>query len=329
MGDFLNKVKQIRDFSGSVSYGNMDEVITYASGDRRREDHLPNNDQTSFGIASGTKGFTALLILTLVDEGRLSLDEFVFDRLSQPFPNMDPTITVKHLLTHTSGIYDYFNEELLDDFSTMFDKLAIQKIHGPSDMYPLLIEGKAYFSPGDKFKYCNSAFVILAMLVEEITGKNYSDYLNEVLIEPLGLKGTGCFQTHRLPDNVAIGYEKDEDGWYANIFEIPMVCTGDGGLYTNLEDMQTLWFALVEGRIISQALVEQALKVQVALDNNRGYGLGFFNATDEEGQIKSFSLVGGDPGVSFSSRYDVADKTVLTILSNTSYGAEIMGDALE
>lgn len=329
MGDFLNKVKQVRDFSGCVSYGNKDEAITYASGDRRREEHLPNNVQTSFSIASGTKGFTALLILTLVDEGRLSLDEFVFDRLSHPFPNMDHSIRVKHLLTHTSGIYDYFNEELLDDFSTMFEKLPIQKIHGPSDMYPLLIEGKAYFSPGDKFKYCNSAFVILAMLVEEITGKAYGDYLNEVVIEPLGLKGTGCFQTHRLPENVAIGYEKDHNGWYANIFELPMICTGDGGLYTNVEDMTKLWLALLDGRLISRGLLEEALKVQVVIEGTWCYGLGFYSLLDEQGQEVFYALIGEEPGVSFLSRYYVEDKKVLTIMSNTSSGAWDMSDALE
>lgn len=327
MKKFITNASKVEDFSGVVGYG-VEGVIeeTYVKGLRQRGEELPIEPDTSFGIASGTKGFTALLVLKLIDEGKLSLEDKVFELLPQPFPNMDKRVTVRQLLSHTSGIYDYFDEEILEDFSTMFEKVSIQKIHGPADMYPLLIEGAQKSEPGEKFRYCNGGFVILAMLVESVSGEAYEDYLNEVLLQPLGLKHTGCYSSNQLPANVAIGYEKDGDAWEANTFDIPIKCTGDGGLYTCIEDMTKVWIALIEGDLLSEGLRDEALSVQGVRDGNSCYGLGFFIMLGDGGKAVTYSLIGEDPGVSFFSRYNVEDGAILVVLSNTSFGAwDMMG----
>jgi CubicO group peptidase (beta-lactamase class C family) len=306
-------------FSGVVKISNDGSSLLHtAKGYAKREDGLPNRKDTSFGIASGTKGFTALGILKLIDGGKLSYEDDVFGLLPYDFPNVREKITVRQLLSHTSGIYDYFDEDVVEDFGGLFEKVPIGRIFGPSDMLPLLVEGECYFKPGEKFKYCNSGFVILGMLIEEVSGIPYSDYLDKYITGPLGLAGTGCFRTDRLPGNCAYGYIKDGGGWRSNIFEIPIACTADGGLFTTADDMEKFWNGFLNGNLLSAKTREEALKIQAERREGRYYGLGFYIDTDGEGNVVNYHLVGGDPGVEFYSYYFIATGTILTILGNTS-----------
>jgi len=320
-----DKIKQIfdedKEFSGVIHITeNNNVLINVAKGYAKRFDEIPNKTDTSLGIASGTKGFTALAILKLIDADKLNLDDSVFDILPYDFPNVKETITVRHLLSHTSGIYDYFDEDVIEDFGQLFTTVPINKILGPTDMLPLLTEGESYFSPGKRFKYCNSGFVVLGMLIEVVSKMSYSDYLNENIIKPLGLKGTGCYKTNELPKNCAHGYVVDDkNNWYSNIFEIPIACTADGGLYTTTDDVAKMWTGFLKGNLISEELKNEALKIQASIKDHEYYGLGFYITNNEEGNVKFYELVGCDPGVSFLTRYYVKEERIVTIISNTDY----------
>ncbi|MEX1377910.1 MAG: serine hydrolase domain-containing protein [Eubacteriales bacterium] len=320
----ISKIKNILDnfseFSGVVQIIEDGCILMNASkGYAKRFDEIPNSITTSFGIASGTKGFTALAILKLIDDGKLSLSDDVFSLLPYNFPNIKERITVKHLLTHTSGIYDYFDEDILDDFSHMFKIVPINKMLGPADMLPLLTVGECYFSPGEKFKYCNSGFVILGILVEEVSAMKYSEYLDKHIINPLNLKGTGCFSTNQLPKVAAHGYIKNSDGsWVSNIFEIPLACTADGGLYTTTDDISKMWYGFINGSIISESLKELALSPHVQIHDDQYYGLGFYMQENTDKSIKKYYLVGSDPGVGFLSYYYPKEKRIITIISNAN-----------
>lgn len=310
------------DFSGVIQISCCGKTkLHIASGFANRSDLIRNELDTRFGIASGTKGFTALGVMKLVEAGKIKLDDNVFDYLSQEFPNMKEVVTVRHLLTHTSGIYDYFDEEVVEDFTEMFEKVPLYNINGPKDMMPLLIDGESYFKPGENFKYCNSAFVILGILIEEVSGMSYAKFIDEEILKPYGLHDTGCFPTNALPKNTALGYEQGEDGhWYSNIFSIPKMCTADGGLMTTTYDMARLWDKLVNNEILSKDLTQELLKEQVEISDDKSYGLGFFLKKNKDGEISGYHLVGGDPGLAFYSEYNIADKTVITIISNTAEG---------
>lgn len=315
-------IKNASYFSGVIQIKENDKIkLHVAKGYAKREDQLLNDLDTRFGIASGTKGFTALAILTLIDQGKLSLEEDVFSLLKYRFDNMKDIVTVKHLLTHTSGIYDYFDEEVIEDFGQLFDKVPIHKIKGPKDMMPLLVEGEAYFKPGEKFKYCNSSFVILALVIEEVSGLSYSDYIDTFICKPLGLNHTGCYWTNQLPENTALGYIQEEDGgWRSNIFDIPMVCTGDGGIYTNAEDVVKLWNGIIKGNILSEKMKAMAFTVYADIGwwKNLHYGLGFYIQHNEQDELKNYFLIGEDPGVSFATNYYVNENRIVTLMGNTS-----------
>lgn len=322
----IKKIKQIvneqPEFSGVIQISKGNEVLLdMANGYARLFDEIPNKTDTSFGIASGTKGFTALAVLKLVDEGKLKLEDNVFEILPYEFPNVKTPMTVKQLLTHTSGIYDYFDEEIIEDFGQLFKIVPISKILGPKDMLPMMITGDCYFAPGEKFKYCNSGFVVLGMLIEVVSNQSYSHYLDENIIKPLNLTGTGCYKTNQLPKNTAVGYMKGDDNiWSSNIFEIPMTCTADGGLFTTTNDVRKMWNGFVRGNLISDKSKTQALTKQVERNNNNDYGLGFYINNDENGKPKNYELVGMDPGVSFLSTYFIKNDYILTIISNTDFG---------
>ena len=309
-------------FSGVIQIIEKGEILlTAAKGYAKREDELLNGPDTAFGIASGTKGFTALGVLRLIDRGKLSLEDQVFDMLPYEFPNMDKSVTVRHLLSHTSGIYDYFDEEVIEDFGRLFEKVPVHKILGPKDMLPLLIEGQAHFKPGEKFKYCNSGFVILGMLIEVVSGMSYGGYIEKEVCKPLNQTRTGCFRSNRLPKNSACGYIKDDHGnWYSNIFEIPIACTADGGLFTTAGDIAEMWKGVVSGGFLSKGLSEEVFSIQADAGGreNHHYGLGFWIQTDKAGNISDYYLVGGDPGVSFGSYYNICGDRIVTILGNVS-----------
>ena len=317
------KIKSILDnfseFSGVVQIVENGRVmLNEAKGFAKRFDEIPNKIDTSFGIASGTKGFTALAILKLIDDGKLSLSDDVFKLLPYNFPNIKEKITVNQILSHTSGIYDYYDEEAIEDFGELFKAVPINKIFGPSDMLPLLTTGDCYFTPGEKFKYCNSGFVILGILIEVISGMKYSEYLNQKIIKPLNLQNTGCYLTNQLPINSSHGYMQKEDGyWISNIFEIPLACTADGGIYTTADDIAKMWNGFLEGNLISVELKKLALSPQAHIYDDRYYGLGFYIQQNKNGSIKKVYLEGGDPGVGFLSYYYIKEKRIITIISNS------------
>ncbi len=323
----IDKIQKIiekeDDFWGVCHIKQNDRnLLNAAKGWANPFEKIPNKINTSFGIASGTKGFTSLAILKLIDAGKLSFSDDVFSILPYSFPHIDGKITVKHLLTHTSGIYDYLDEDIDDDFSKTFKKIPINSIHGPSDMLEVLTGRQSYFSPGEKFKYSNSGFVVLGILIEVISKMPYADFLTENVIKPMRLKHTGCYKTNRLPQNCAVGYTKDSSGsWYSNIFEIPLACTADGGLYTCADDVSLMWENLLNGRFLSESLTNLAFTKHAHIKNNDYYGLGFYINCDENKRALSYSLVGSDPGVSFVSKYTIKSRSLITIISNTDSGA--------
>lgn len=334
----LQKIEEVvnnaKYFSGHIQILEKGKIVlNIATSYSKREDEILNNTNTAFGIASGTKGFTALAILSLVDQGKLSLEDKVFKKLPYDFPNMDKNITVRQLLTHTSGIYDYFDEEVIEDFGQLFEKVPAHKILGPKDMLPLLIEGEAYFKPGEKFKYSNSGFVILGMLIEVISGISYSNYIQKEVCEPLDLTETGCFKSNQLPKNCANGYLQDDKGnWYSNIFEIPIACTADGGIFTTAGDIAKMWQGLISGNFLSKRLLAEVLSIQADINwddsENLYYGLGFYIQLNQDKSVKNYFLMGADPGISFSSNYYVDEERIVTILGNTSDHAEILQEEI-
>lgn len=326
MEELIHRIEQVAaetDFLGVVSIFRGDSTeFSKAFGYRDVKNRLPNTTDTRFGIASGTKLFTALGVGVLIDQGRLSLNTTVgeIDREYRGF--VDERATILHLLTHTSGIYDYYDEEVEQDFDQPRPEIPWAKLQTPSDYYPLFKGRPMKSRPGDRYSYSNGGYVFLGILIEKITGGLYRDFVQEHVLVPANMQQSGFYAFDDLPLNTANGYL--EDRRTTNIYRLPPRGGGDGGMYTTTADLRLLWDSLFSGRILSRELMTTYLKTHWQRDDTRGYGCGVYKRLDDS----MFWIVGGDAGVGFDSRYIVAEKLTVNILSNITVGEECMREII-
>ncbi|WP_326945197.1 beta-lactamase family protein [Amycolatopsis sp. NBC_01307] len=285
-------------FSGVVLVSRGDEtLLAGAAGYAHRGYGVENTVDTRFAIASGTKGFTALVVVGLIAEGRLTLDARARDLLGGDLPLIDDAVTVEHLLTHTSGIGDYCDEEAdpppTPSLATSADYLAAL------DGYP------QRSAPGTEFRYNNGAFAVLGLLAERVAGRPFHDLVHERVCEPAGMADTAFLRSDALPGRTATGYL--EDG-RTNVFSLPVRGHGDGGSYSTAPDFRRFWPAFLDGRIVPREWVARMLRPHAP-----GYGLGFW--LPWPGAVR---LEGGDHGVSFRSTH--SGGVTATLLSNDHRG---------
>jgi CubicO group peptidase (beta-lactamase class C family) len=309
-------------FSGAVSIyqGNKtlyNEAFGYADFTEKREINL----KTKFAIASGTKLFTALGIGSLIDSGKLSLDTTVYDIFHKKLSFVDSGATIAQLLTHTSGIFDYYDEDMDIDPENYFVDIPWSKLETPTDYLPLFQGKQPKYLPGERFSYSNGGYIFCGIIIERITGKLYRDYIREKVFEPAGMIDSGYYAFNRLPKNTANGYILNSDGTYrTNIYNLPIRGASDGGAYTTIMNIHKLWKALVGHRILSEKLTEAFLTPHATLDDYIDYGYGIYITEYLGNRVLFFS--GGDAGVGFDSRYIPEKDIQVTIISNLTDGEE-------
>ncbi|MCA0969474.1 beta-lactamase family protein [Halobacillus litoralis] len=319
----LNKVEvegwlKEPSFSGVLSYrGKEGETFEKSVGYRNQSEHLRNDNKTKFAIASGCKIFTAVAIGQLVDQGQLSFDHKLKECLSIPFPEWDEEITIEHLLTHTSGIPDYFDEEQMDDYGALWREHPVYMMTTPEDFLALFQNDPMKGVPGDSFHYNNAGFIILGLVVEECSGEPFTEYVQKNIFNRAGMSSSGYYRTDALPGNTAVGYVEHDGEVRANCFEVPVKGGPDGGAYINADDMERFWEALLQNKLLSQTTKERMLTPHVEVNEQISYGYGVWMKKKGEEWLK-FYVMGYDPGVSFHSAYFTKEEAVLTIASNHS-----------
>lgn len=323
LADKINSLIEKNHFSGGISIKEKGKIIyENASGYADRSNKVCNNTDTRFGIASGTKFFTALAIGILIERGRISLDTKVFDIIKYDFPFYSKDITIEQLLTHTSGIPDYYDEDKIDDFDNFYVAIPWYDLREPKDYFPIFPQEEMKFLPSEKFSYCNSGYVLLAAIVNEVSGIPYTEFVEEYIFKANGMKNSGFFELNRLPENTALGYVKDDKGWRTNIYNLPIVGGGDGGAFTTVGDLYILWDAYFTFKILSEDLTELYIKPYTKAKSegeNIYYGYGIW-LSKEDNTLEEY-IVGCDAGVSFKSAVIRKNEVVYTVISNTGDGA--------
>jgi CubicO group peptidase (beta-lactamase class C family) len=326
MEELIHKIEQVAsetEFSGVVSiFRDTSTVFSKAFGYRDIKNHLPNTTSTVFGIASGTKLFTALGIGVLVDRGLISLGTTIAEIAQEYTGFIDEHATILHLLTHTSGIYDYYDEEIEQDFEHFSVDFPWYKLETPSDYYPLFMGQAMKFRPGERYSYSNGGYVFLGMLIEKLTGRLYRDFIREHVLQVANMHRSDFYAFNDLPENTANGYLKDRST--TNIYQLPLRGGGDGGMYTTTDDLRAFWDSLFSHRILSAELTATYLKTHCTLNATSGYGCGIYKRLDDS----LFAIEGGDAGVGFYSRYVGSERLTINILSNITNGEEAMSDVV-
>ena len=193
------------------------------------------------------------------------------------------------------------------------------ELKGPKDYIPLFRDGKMKFNPGERFSYSNGGFILLGIVIEEISGTPYTDFIQKNILELCDMSDSGFFAMDRLPERTAFGYIDEDEGWRTNIFTLPIVGSSDAGVFTTVGDMNKLWGSFLGGKILSKELTQLFLEKAVKDTGNRFYGHGIW-IYHKEGKDPIHYLMGWDAGVSFKSTCHAKD-TIITVISNTSSGA--------
>lgn len=209
---------------------------------------------TNYRLASVTKQFTASAILLLAEDGKLTLD----DRLRQWLPSLpaaDDAITLRHLLTHTSGLIDY--EDVMDSKTT-------EQLRDADVLRLLESQDRTYFKPGSDYRYSNSGYALLALVVERASGKSFQDFLRERIFLPLGMHDTLAYvQDGPEVPHRAYGYSEIEGRWIRTDQSTTSAVLGDGGIYSSVEDLAKWDAALYDDRLLSDATRAAAFSAHV------------------------------------------------------------------
>ena len=198
--ELIGPVAAQNRFAGVVSVhraGETEFAQAYGLADRAHQ--IPNTVGTRFAIASGTKGLTALAVVSLINDGALAMSTTARSVLGADLPLIGDDVTIEHLLAHRSGIGDYLDEEAGYDVTGYLLTVPPQDL-ATTERYLAVLGGHpAKFRPGERFSYCNSGYVVLALIAERISGVAFDQLVAERVCGPAGMADTGFLRSDELP----------------------------------------------------------------------------------------------------------------------------------
>jgi CubicO group peptidase (beta-lactamase class C family) len=213
-------------------------VVERAYGMANRALAVPNTANTHFAMASGSKAFTALVVMSLVDDGVLALDTTARSVLGDDLPSIDARVTVEHLLAHRSGVGDYLDESTVTDWTDYLMLVPVQELSTTEQFVPILDGHPMKSEPGARFDYSNGGYVVLALIAERVSVLPFHDLVADRVCARAGMAGTAYLRSDELPGRAALGYV-DDAGLRTNVFHLPVRGSGDGGAYTTAADMSS------------------------------------------------------------------------------------------
>ncbi|HEY5906370.1 MAG TPA: serine hydrolase domain-containing protein [Actinomycetota bacterium] len=318
LDEAIETVARDSGFTGVVRVdraGTTEFAKAYGLADRAHE--IANSIHTRFALASGAKGFTALTVMSLVEEGSITLDTTARSLLGDDLPLIDDAVNVEHLLAHRSGIGDYLDESALDDKNDYVMPVPVQEL-STTEQYLAVLDGHHTVSaPDERFAYNNGGFVVLALIAERVSGVPFHELVRRRVSDPAGMTDTAFLRSDELPGDAALGY-LTVDGPRTNIFHLPVLGSGDGGIYSTAGDLSAFWAALFAARIVPSDRVAEMVRPRSDWpEESKRYGLGFHlhETTDV------VWLEGSDAGVSFLSTHDPTRAITHTVISNLTDGA--------
>lgn len=309
-------------FAGAVRIDSGSERLRVAHGLADRTTGRLNMPDTKFATASGSKTLTALMVVRLVEQGALGFDTRARELLGDDLPLIADDVTVEHLLSHRSGIGDYLDEDAIEDMTAVVPPVPVAQLDVTSAFLPWLDGHPTAFPAGERFAYCNGGYMVLALVAERAAGRSFHDLVDELVIQPAGLRHTAYLRSDALPPDAAIGYVHADDAderLVTNARNLPVRGNGDGGAYTTVDDVHDLWRAVFAGKVVSPdsvALMTRRHSVVGEPEDDRGYGFGYWSYPSGH-----HIMLGGDTGVSFKSLHCPERGLTYTVMSNWTDGA--------
>ncbi|WP_332735533.1 serine hydrolase [Flavihumibacter sp.] len=270
---------------------------------------VPMKPEMVFRIGSITKQFTAIAILQLMEQGKLSLQDEI-TKFIPDYPVNGKKITIEHLLTHTSGIKSYTS---MPSFETI-----IRKDMKPDELVGFFKNEPMDFDPGAKFLYNNSGYFLLGVIIEKVSGMSYPQYLEKNIFKPLGMVNSYYGTDTRIIPNRAAGYQNGEAG-IVNADQMSMTLPYAAGSIQSTVDDLFLWHKAVHGyKLVKKETLQKAFSPYKLADgniSNYGYGWAF-------GQVQDAALIehgGGINGFTTSSMYLPKEDIFVVLFTNTTH----------
>lgn len=310
MDALMRQYVENRQFNGSVLVAENGKVVFKKGyGMANMEWSIPNAPDTKFRLGSITKQFTAMLVMQLVEKGKLKVNDKITTYLPDYPKATGDKITVHHLLTHTSGIPNYTN------FPKFFENLS-RDPYTPEVFLKQFSELPLEFEPGSTFNYSNSGYFLLGVLIEKVTGKSYAQVLQEQILTPLQMKDTGYDLFEPILAKRAAGYEKKGPN-YVNAAYLDMsIPYAAGSLYSTVEDLYLWDQALYTDKLISAS--SKALLFTPFLSNYAyGWGVNKMKMGELKDSLLTIGHGGGINGFNTIITRLPKDKQLVVLLNNT------------
>ncbi len=265
-----------------------DVVAKKAYGYADLKNRIKTSLHSNFRLASATKQFTAMAILQLIQQQKLRLNTSLKD-IFEDFPSYGSTITVQHLLRHRSGLVDYMDLMAADRSSQILDAEILELMKA---------QDSTLFVPGSKCLYSNSAYAVLAMVIEKISGQSFAEFMQKEIFEPLGMMQTSVYQKDQEIKHRAYGYSQIGRVFRMTDQSTTSAVQGDGGIYSSVIDYQKWDDALYTNQLVPMAVIEKSLIPQDDLLDYRyqQYGDGWrcdyirgIKITHHSGHTKGFT----------------------------------------
>jgi len=330
----LSKRWREEQFSGAVlvRQGGSD-VFRRAYGYANRSWKIRNTPETRFRIASVGKMFTAAAVLQLIQAGKLSLETRLVECLDLQNTTIPVEATVYHMLTMTSGIADWSNEES-EEFEAEWEQFCrehpLYLFRRNEDYLPIFSQLPPYGPLGEKHRYNGAGFILLGMLIEKFSGQSYFDYVRQHIFAPQSMSQTDFLDLDEVSAQVAEGYMPQNDdegrvvGWKKYYYATTAGPAADGGATSTLDDLARFSLALRSGQLGAPELASAMLSPQVVEGDQdyRGYqwryGIGCFVLLDQDGKIVRWGHTGEEEGVSCRLLYYPQQDVDVIILGNQS-----------
>lgn len=305
-----------RYFNGSALVAEKGNVILRKGyGLANMEWDVPNTPDTKFRLGSITKQFTSMVIMQLVSEGKIKLDEKITTYLPDYRKDTGDKVTVRHLLTHTSGIPSYtslpgfFQNKSRDPYAV--DAFVKQ-----------YASGNLEFEPGSKFAYDNSGYFLLGAIIEKVTGKSYADAVKERIFDPLGMKDSGYDRFNTVLPKRASGYALTPNG-YVNAPYLDMsIPYAAGSLYSTVEDLYKWDRALYSDKLLSAEL-KKTMFTPMLQNYAFGWTVRPLKLDDQKTEVATIGHNGGINGFNTLEIRIPDSQDLVVLLDNTSRGDKL------
>lgn len=259
------------DFRGCCMVTINDKVLfSHATGFSDFANEIPNTIDTKFATASAGKVFVAIAILQLIERNALHFEYTLGNLLDFNLNSIDPDVTVEQLLTHTSGVPDYFDESIMDEYEELWVDYPNYKIRSNADLLPLFVNKPMAYPKGTKFQYNNTGFALLAMIIEKISSLPFDSFLKLNVFDICHMDNTGYYELDRLPAKCASNYIFDEHSktFRTNIFSVDAKGTGAGGAFTTVGDISSFWANLISYKLLSVEMTNKMLSCHSGNDTD-------------------------------------------------------------